>query len=74
MITSYIPWNSLLYFMIISYIPWNSLLYFQTFFINQNKNYIFMIKKDWRFCGKILQSVAILHKKIENCHFHFSWL
>ena len=29
-----------------------SLLYLQKYFINENKNYIFMIWKDWSFCNQ----------------------
>ena len=53
-----------------SYISSNSLLYLQKFFPNQNKDYIFMIRKDWSFCYQNLQFVAILHKIFKfSCSF-----
>lgn len=40
-----------------------SLIYLEIF-MNQNKNYILMIRKDQCFCGKNVQSIAILHEKL----------
>ena len=51
-----------------------SLLYLWKYFINQNKNYIFMIKKDLSFYNKNLQSPAVLHKKLKIFNFFFSAL
>lgn len=39
-------------------------LYLWKYFINQNKNNIFMTRKDWWFCEQNLQSVTSLHKKL----------
>ena len=43
-----------------SYIPSNFLSYIRNCFINQSKNYIFMIKKDGSFRDQNLQSTVIL--------------
>ena len=43
-------------------IPSNFILNLRKYFINQNKNYVFMIKTDESFCDQILQSAAILHR------------
>ena len=54
-----------------SYIPTKSLLYLQICFTNKNKNYIFMIRKDWSICDQnldILSPVAITQRPATNAH------
>ena len=48
-----------------------SILYPQKYFINQHKNYIFMIRKVWSFFDQNFQSVAILDKKLKILIFNF---
>ena len=50
-----------------SYISANSFLYLWKYLVKQNENYIFMIRKDWRFRDQNLQlkSVVILDKKLK---------
>ena len=56
----------------------STLLHLQKYYINQNKNYIFIIRKDWSFCDQNLKLVAILLKKVNIfvfifCNFNFSF-
>ena len=45
-----------------SSIPSNSLLYLRKYLVHHNKDYIFMIRKDWGFCNQSLQYMAILYR------------
>ena len=48
--------------------PSTFLLYLWKYFINQNENYIFMIRRDWNFCDVLLQAAVILHRKVKSFH------
>ena len=55
-----------------SYIPPKlSLIHLRKYLISQNKNYIFMIRKNWNFCDQNLQFVATLLKCFKIFNFMF---